>query len=153
MVAPKSPTLGSLNFGELPDVVLAKNCSKTPKNGSCRFRHYQMQISQKSPNLDHLTSVFGVFEQFLAKPHLEARQNVTFLTLGWCMSALDLKFKIWFQYFQGRDVALFDFQPTLMETCLYSLRSLLGTFKRKHQRAFNFCIFTSVLQKRLNFDI
>ena len=27
-------------------------------------------FSQKSPNLDHLTVIFGVFEQFLAKPHL-----------------------------------------------------------------------------------
>ena len=40
-------------------------------------------ISQKSPNLDHLTSVF---EQFLAKPHLVARQNVTFWTFGKSMS-------------------------------------------------------------------
>ena len=29
-------------------------------------------FSQKSPNLDNLSSFFGVFEQFLAKPHLVA---------------------------------------------------------------------------------
>ena len=52
---------------------------KRQKTGSCKFRRYQMWISLKSPKLDHLTSVF---EQFLAKPHLVARQNVTFWTFG-----------------------------------------------------------------------
>ena len=55
-----------------------KIAQKRQKNRSCRFWRYQMWISQKSPNLDNLTSVFGVFKQFLAKLHLVARQNVTF---------------------------------------------------------------------------
>ena len=68
---PKSPTSGSLNFGELPDVILPK----LPQKPECGFRRYQMWISQKLPNLDYLT---GVFKQFLAKPHQVERQNVTF---------------------------------------------------------------------------
>ena len=39
-------------------------------------------FSQKSPNLDYLTVTFAVFEQFLAKPHLVARQIVTFWPFG-----------------------------------------------------------------------
>ena len=35
---------------------------------------------------------FGVFEQFLAKLHLVARQNRTIWTFGWCMSALNPNF-------------------------------------------------------------
>ena len=55
-------TSGSLNFGVLPDLVLAKNCSKMPKkNGSCSIWRYQMWISQKSPNLDHNWLAFLAF--------------------------------------------------------------------------------------------
>ena len=60
---------------------MAKNWSKTPKNP-------KLWISQKSPNLDYFTVIFGVFEQFLAKPHLVARQNVTFWRFGKNMSVM-----------------------------------------------------------------
>ena len=43
---------------------------KQKKNGSYGFRRYQMLIPQKSPNLHYFTVIFGVFEQFLVKPHL-----------------------------------------------------------------------------------
>ena len=46
-----------------------------------------MWNSQKSPNFHYFTViVLGIFEQFLAKPHLVARLNVTFSTFGRCMS-------------------------------------------------------------------
>ena len=47
-----------------------KIAQKRQKNGSSGFRHYQMWISQKLPKLDYFTVIFGVFEQFLVKPHL-----------------------------------------------------------------------------------
>ena len=70
--------------------------AKTISGSSPKFREPEVGdfgatrcgFSQKSPNLDYLTGFFGVFEQFLAKPHLVARQNVTFSTLGWCMSGM-----------------------------------------------------------------
>ena len=72
---------------------------KRQKNRSCGFWCYQKWISQKSPNLDYFTVIFGVFEQFLAKPHLVARQNRTISTFGWCMSEPDQlyfsRFVIW----------------------------------------------------------
>ena len=46
---------------------LAKNCSKPASSG---FWCYQMWISQKKPNLHYFTVGFGIFEQFLVKPHL-----------------------------------------------------------------------------------
>ena len=62
----------------------------TESSTSClrklRFQCYQMWISQKWPNLDYFTGDFGVFEQFLAKPHLVARQNMTFWRFGKNMS-------------------------------------------------------------------
>ena len=42
---------------------------------------------KKLPTLHYLTVIFGVFEQFLAKPHLVGRQNRTFWTFGKNMSA------------------------------------------------------------------
>ena len=50
-----------------------------------------MWISQKWPNLDYFAVDFGIFEQFLAKPHLVARQNVTFWRFGKNMSVLGVK--------------------------------------------------------------
>ena len=48
-------------------------------------------FSQKSPNLDYFSVIFCVFEQFLEKPHLVARQNVTFWRFGKNMSGSDYK--------------------------------------------------------------
>ena len=45
-------------------------------------------FSQKWPNLDYFTGDFGVLEQFLAKPHLVARQNRTIWRFGKNMSDL-----------------------------------------------------------------
>ena len=46
-------------------------------------------FAQKWPNLDYFTGEFGVFEQFLAKSHLVARQNRTFWRFGKNMSATE----------------------------------------------------------------
>ena len=70
-VASKSPTSSSLNFSKLPDVLLPKIAQNRQKTKGGGFWRYQMWISQKSPNLHFLlTVIFGVFEQFLAKPIL-----------------------------------------------------------------------------------
>ena len=56
-----------------------------------------ISVLQKWPNLDYLSVIFGFFETFLAKPHLVARQKVTFSTFGWCLS--DYKGEILFYQF------------------------------------------------------
>ena len=43
-------------------------------------------VSQKSPNLHYLAVNFGIFLAIFGKPHLVARQNVTFWKVGKNMS-------------------------------------------------------------------
>ena len=59
---------------------------KCQKQEVVDFSTTRCSFSQKWPNLDYFTMVFGIFEQLLAKPHLVARQNMTFSTFGQCMS-------------------------------------------------------------------
>ena len=78
LVAPQMLTSGSLIYISI-------------RTGRWWFWRYQMWISQKLPNLYYFTGDFGVLEQFLAKPHLLARQNVTFWRFGKNMSANNTK--------------------------------------------------------------
>ena len=55
--------LASIQFRHAPP----KIAQKRQKSGSCRFRRYQMWISQKWSNLDYFTGIFGTFDQFLCK--------------------------------------------------------------------------------------
>ena len=101
-----------------------------PKTGSCGFQHYQMWHLQKWPNLDYFTMVFGIFEQFLAKPHLVARQNRTFSTFGWCMSKLKYFFlerssaQIFLTWFDVLDMGVPA--PEEMAGCEYIMSDLIG---------------------------
>ena len=60
-----------------------KNCSKCQKKRKLRI---SVLPDVDFTNLDYLTRFFGIFEQFLAKPHFVARQSVTFWTFGKNMS-------------------------------------------------------------------
>ena len=68
------------------DVVWPKITQKCQKPEAVDFGNTRCGFSQKSPNLDYFGVIFGVFEQFLAKPHLVARQNKTIWTFGKNMS-------------------------------------------------------------------
>ena len=82
-------------FFEKPHLVLPKLSTSgslisiSMRTGSWGFWRYQMWISQKSPKLHYFTVIFHVFEQFLAKPHLVARQNRTIWTFSKNMSGTE----------------------------------------------------------------
>ena len=59
-------------FGELPDIV--KKCQKKRKWPILGVTRLDFT---KQTNLHYFSVSFGFFEQFLAKPHLVARQNWT----------------------------------------------------------------------------
>ena len=59
--------------------------AKTTSGSSPKFRELEVgNFGAKS--WPFYWVFFGIFEQFLAKLHPVAHQNVTFSTLGWCMS-------------------------------------------------------------------
>ena len=71
------------HFGQLSDVVLPKIAQKRQSNS----QDLTIFVKSSSGSAEiHNFRFFGGFEQFLAKPHLVALQNVTFWTFGKNMS-------------------------------------------------------------------
>ena len=67
-----------------------KITQKRQKQEVVDFGTTRCGFSQKSPNLDFFSVIFGVFEQFLAKPHLTAKTGQSEHLGGACLGRTEL---------------------------------------------------------------